>query len=846
MTGEQVPFGGITLSQNPAQLRYAMEQLIIHGAPMPMGNSLPPGLGSLESFRARVNQFTFAQVSEERICQQQPPDDWQCRLALKIRPILDPIIDDLERESYAQVAAFEDAAHKNTIKTLDANEKQARAELVRYGITETQVQRTRTEYTLLSAGADLWSERQVKYTETEYHMGGATSAVTGLQNAAMVLLKRREAIAKKQQEQAGHLYSGIPTAARIGLLLTGLGTMPFPDERYFELDREITEMKKGYDEFRNVLGAQYPALGAVSQLDQSPEGIRTLAAGAGPETAALVGARVGSVLDNIAKVRSGLWDDVNVWLLAPIMDLTKVERGIQPGTIQAALIDEKIKWEQPGILNSIAIAVLNIAALLLAAPTGGLSLAVMGAVNIGLAASHVQEYLMAKALHGSALDQARALSQEDPSLFWLAVEIIGVGVGDVPAVASSAFRAFRLLAPVARAAVVAKEGKQAAAALADLRLTAEEVQDAALADRLVTRVGELRGGRMTAMAAVGATEEETKLLGASVRAAETEAAQAIGQSAVAAGEGSVKLSQAGWLFSCSSPCTIIRERFAQVLGSDPARLAELAELEKRALEAATALEAARAVDPVSEAAREAERAVNSVSEDAAAFVHRLQEAHPEARLPLSGVAEDALFWSDVEPYVNKKLSEVGTPPGYTRYERDGQTFLRRTNADDALYPRLTVDGDGVIRVGPAAGGRISTPGALAKALGTRPLNHEAHHLVPDAVVQDHPLFEAARTRGSPPYDLDRASNGIYLPNTDADRIPGVTDHLPVHSGSHPQYNLLAQREADRVFNKLINEFGSLDKVPAGRLIQACTDVEDAMRVHLDDWVAAHGDSVSDF
>jgi Domain of unknown function (DUF4157)/Bacterial toxin 4 len=657
LTGEQVQFGGITLSQNPAQLRYAMEQLIINGRPMPMGNSLPPGLGSLQSFRFDLNRFTFAQKSEEWVCQEQPADDWQCRLALKIRPILDPILDDLERECQAEIERFQTAARQNTVRTLEANEQQARAELVRYGITEKQVQ----DYMV-----DPMSGWVSEYTKTEYRMGGATPAVKGLQGAAMVLLNRRQAIAEKRQEQTRHLYSGISTPARfgLGLVLSPIATMPAPDERYFELGREINTMEKDYNELQDTLGAQYPALAAVSELEQSPEGIRTLAAGTAPEMAALIGARVGSTLADIAKVRRGLWDDVNVWQLQPIMDLTKVELGIQPGTIPAALVEEKIRIEKPGILQELALAVLNIAALLLAAPTGGVSLAVMGAVNIGMAAVHVEEYLMATALHGSSLDQARALSQEDPSLFWLAVEIVGVGVGDVPAVASAGFRAFRVLAPVARAAVIAEEGKEAATALANLRLTAEEVQDAALAERLVKRVGALRGGRTTAMAAVGVTEEEARLLGATARAVETQAGQTIGHAAAAAGEGSVKLSRAGWLFDCTSPCTIIREKFAHVLGRDPTRLAELVELERRAQEAATTLEAARAVNPTSEAARQAERAANAVSEDAAAFVRRLHEAYPQTRPSLTVAANvadaRAAFASALarRPVLSQELAEL--------------------------------------------------------------------------------------------------------------------------------------------------------------------------------------------
>ena len=662
-TGEQVHFHGVTLSQNPAQLRHAMEQMIIKGRPMPLGNSLPPGLGALQSFRFELNHNTFAQVSEDRVCRERPADDEMCRLALKIRPILDPILDDLERSSEAEVSRFRDAARRNTVLTLEANARQARAELVRYGITEETVRRTRTEYTVESAGMDIWSEREVEYTTTEPRMGRATAEVTGLQNAARVLLERRQVIGEKQREQASHAYSGIPGGA--GLLARILSPVHIPDERYFELAREIGELKKGYGELQDVLGAQYPALAAVSELDKSAEGIRTLAAGAGPEMAALVAARVGRTLADIDKVCRGLWDDVNVWRLPDIVKLTRAELGIQPGTLPAALVDEKVEIEKPGILNDLAVGALNVFALLLAGPTGGLSLAAVGLVNVAVAAGHVEEYLMAKALYGSALDQAKALSHDEPSLFWLAVEIVGVGVGDVPAVASAAYRTFRVLGPLARTAVAAKEGKEAARALAELRLTAEGLQDATLADNLVARVGELRGGRASAMA-VDLTDEEARLLSAGAKAVESEAARTIAHGAAITGDSSVTLSRAGWLFDCSSPCTIIRQKFAGVLGGDPARVAELAALEQRGVEAAAALDAARALDPAGEAAREAERVATAVSDDAAAFVSRLHDAYPHTRVSvplLSKVADARDAFGTVlarRPRLSQELDELHT------------------------------------------------------------------------------------------------------------------------------------------------------------------------------------------
>ena len=39
------------------------------------------------------------------------------------------------------------------------------------------------------------------------------------------------------------------------------------------------------------------------------------------------------------------------------------------------------------------------------------------------------------------------------------------------------------------------------------------------------------------------------------------------------------------------------------------------------------------------------------------------------------------------------------------------------------------------------------------------------HLIPDEVARTHPLAQAARARGVPPWDLDNPENGIALPGS---------------------------------------------------------------------------------
>jgi hypothetical protein len=115
--------------------------------------------------------------------------------------------------------------------------------------------------------------------------------------------------------------------------------------------------------------------------------------------------------------------------------------------------------------------------------------------------------------------------------------------------------------------------------------------------------------------------------------------------------------------------------------------------------------------------------------------------------------------------------------------------------------------------------------------------------VPDQVVRDHPLFDAARRRGRPPYDLDDAGNGAYLAESPADRVAGVSDTLPTHSGSHPRYSALATDEADDVLGRLVERYGSLDDVPPDMLSAAANEVQRRMRAHLSTWVSTFGDTL---
>ncbi|WP_233104100.1 AHH domain-containing protein [Haliangium ochraceum] len=175
---------------------------------------------------------------------------------------------------------------------------------------------------------------------------------------------------------------------------------------------------------------------------------------------------------------------------------------------------------------------------------------------------------------------------------------------------------------------------------------------------------------------------------------------------------------------------------------------------------------------------------------------------------------EAANWASVaRDYVGKRLVDAGPPPGYTAYHVGGRSILRRTNADDALFARLSLDGDGIIRAGAPPRVRVSNPLRKAESVGellaqaghtARPPYHQAHHVIPDEVVRTHPLFRLARERGV--FDHDAPENIALLARSEVrepgrapfvpEKVPGLSEGLPRHQGPHDNYSQLIMDIAD--------------------------------------------------
>jgi filamentous hemagglutinin len=168
--------------------------------------------------------------------------------------------------------------------------------------------------------------------------------------------------------------------------------------------------------------------------------------------------KLGNVIKARTWLETGHLDPLKLELVIP---LAKQRMHVAPGSIRAAAVDQLVA-EAHGGIEAWIIAALTLAMGVVAiAPTGGSSLP----AAIELSGLALDAYLSTDALNAyhvqsvatdTSIDPALALSNEEPSLTWLAVQLVGSGIG-----AAFAAKAFRQAAALRRAAE-AGEASQAA------------------------------------------------------------------------------------------------------------------------------------------------------------------------------------------------------------------------------------------------------------------------------------------------------------------------------------------------------------------------------------------------
>ena len=308
---------------------------------------------------------------------------------------------------------FKEKAQLVAIRMLDANEKLVFGEAARYaGVKAAGGQSDAAE--LIQAAKELWPIRA--------ELSGLEATRAAYERAA----KARDPW-MGTEERAAELRGSVEAKRKELSIMTDLYALKFP-----------------------VLKA--PGLDLRSLANAKPEQVERLLKG--PFT---------TVLESIAKTRRNIVTGKLTPLTLPaVIQETKAELGIAKGSPLEAIADDAVKRAQAdATLKNIALAALAIGLGLLAAiPTGGSSLAAglatAGTIGgVGLSAygvvKSVQEFQAKSAAKYSALDLAKAISQEDPSLFWLAVDVVA-GILDLG-------MAYKALKGIGRAYKAVEAGK---------------------------------------------------------------------------------------------------------------------------------------------------------------------------------------------------------------------------------------------------------------------------------------------------------------------------------------------------------------------------------------------------
>jgi hypothetical protein len=613
-------------------------------------------------------QSEISLSAEERVRRGLPavhePSDIEQAKGREIRDRALMLARQLFLEFHGYIRSFASQLEANTIAVLRANEEQTRSEMARYGIGWRDGP-PEVSYSLLPALAIGGGAGMTVRIPTSYSMSANAPSSRGLQEAAKIALGRRLQIEERKKAQSNEVRW--VRVSEMGEHSSELRPTP----RYFEIANEISEMEKRYQQLLRTLAEPYPALAHFGALDNSIETLTVLAqSGPGDAMARIVGSRIRAQLDNIDKVRRGIADgDVNFWRLPNIVEMTKAQLAIDENPLHKRLINDEVDSQQPGPLQTIAVMVLDVIALLAAPITGGLSLVVAAGVNTAMAVKHVQEYLLQKAMANTAFNRADAISQEEPSLFWVAVDIVAIipDLGD-------ALRAFRGLSRAIRTARQARLAGEAIEAENAIRAVARQHK---LSDEVAERIVQGARDPDTALKELGVSEHELQGVREARLQVEQEAEAATAVATTAPAGGTVKVSPGGLIFSCHSPCTVLREHYAQQLAHAPQDV--LDELER--IEAAAAK------------ARGNTHAMQQVADQAAALEARIRNVHVATwRSP---VADSAKFDEMVSRRGSAAPELDRHPPGWTG--ADEANFRYGTSAKPEKDYRWVLDPDGTLR-----------------------------------------------------------------------------------------------------------------------------------------------------
>jgi A nuclease family of the HNH/ENDO VII superfamily with conserved AHH len=191
-------------------------------------------------------------------------------------------------------------------------------------------------------------------------------------------------------------------------------------------------------------------------------------------------------------------------------------------------------------------------------------------------------------------------------------------------------------------------------------------------------------------------------------------------------------------------------------------------------------------------------------------------------------------WKEVEGLIGQSVNKnMQLPPGYIFYEKPPNfygkrdLFILRETADGGKFVPLKIE-KGKIQAGTTRLSRNVMKANLKTEGIAVPEDWQINHLIPDEIAQSNPLMLEMLKRDI--FDVDHVKNLLPMPGQAWVRKANPT--LMGHQGPHDNYSRLIDRELSRAKDDLVQEYGSLNKIPDTVLKQEIEGIEKSARKRI--------------
>jgi hypothetical protein len=362
----------------------------------------------------------------------------------------------LQKDKEQILTDLEAKAKEKTHVILDESEKRINAERERYGIPEPKIMHDR------DSGAD------IDMTPHKMENANETKALAAAATELIPLRKSLEALFKQYESC---LESNVSNNAGPGM--PAKRVKPDKEEEAKDLDTKIQEARRQLIIVRADKEGRFPILAAYGpEGEANTESLENIAKGTASQGVAFwrknaadeLVPMIVEKLHNIKTVRASIGSgQLRIWNSDTLVTGAKADLGYAPGSWQARIVDEKVKEvHSEEFLINLLVGVLAIGLGLVAifatagSATAAVATGASAVLSTAQATASLANYMEAKAEAGTDFDKSKAVSQEDPSLFWLAVDLIAAGL-DLKAATSS----FKVLSPVIREALATGKSPEA-------------------------------------------------------------------------------------------------------------------------------------------------------------------------------------------------------------------------------------------------------------------------------------------------------------------------------------------------------------------------------------------------